>query len=169
MPTSVINYLRPIRQPQRHHGQTDHGIKQINHGKVIGNIMGGGICNTCGNRILQEQGAFSSRRPVATEDLSSGKKVDLRPNTDTSRSSTIPQKKIKPQSEEEHEFYNQVLNSICARFGKDLANLQDFLLNVAIWSQFTSDCLWASSWLSKDLWTAHLTRHIFSSFARTYF
>ena len=29
-------------------------------------------------------------------------------------------------------------------------NLQESLLNVAIWSQFTSDCLWASSWLTKD-------------------
>ena len=28
--------------------------------------------------------------------------------------------------------------------------LQSFPLNVAIWSQFTSDCSWASSWLSKD-------------------
>ena len=25
-----------------------------------------------------------------------------------------------------------------------------FLLNVATWSQFTSDCLWISSWLTKD-------------------
>ena len=59
-------------------------------------------------------------------------------------------KTFKPQSEEEHEFYYQVLDSVCARFGKDPNNLQDFPLNVAIWSQFTSDCLWASSWLTKD-------------------
>ena len=29
-------------------------------------------------------------------------------------------------------------------------NLQDFPLNVAVWSQFTSDHLWASSWLTKN-------------------
>ena len=42
MPTNVINYLRPIHQPQRIHGQTDHGINQIHHGKVIGNFTAGG-------------------------------------------------------------------------------------------------------------------------------
>ena len=54
-----------------------------------------------------------------------------------------------PQSEEEHEFYNQVLESICARLGRDPTKLsQNFLLNVATWSQFTSDFLWTSSWLT---------------------
>ena len=59
-------------------------------------------------------------------------------------------KNVKPQSEEEHDFKNQILESVCALFGKDLTNLQDSLLNVAIWSQFTSDCLWTASWLTKD-------------------
>ena len=61
-----------------------------------------------------------------------------------------PAKTFKPQSEEEHAFYNQVVNRECARFGEHPTNIQDFLLNVAIWSQFTSDCLWDSSWLTKD-------------------
>ena len=56
-------------------------------------------------------------------------------------------KNFKPLGEEEHEFYSQILSSICARFGKDPNNLQDFLLDVATWGHFTSDCLWASSWL----------------------
>ena len=58
--------------------------------------------------------------------------------------------KLKPQSKEEHEFHNQVLDSICARCGQYPTNLQYSPLNVAMWSHFTSDCLWASSWLAKD-------------------
>ena len=61
----------------------------------------------------------------------------------------IPQR-ISSCREEEHEFVNQLLNSTCAKFGEYHTNLQAFLLNVATWSQFTSDCLWASSWLTKD-------------------
>ena len=61
-----------------------------------------------------------------------------------------PAKNFKPQSEEEHEIFNQVLNSICANFGTSLTSLLNFLVNVAIWSQRTSDCLWASSWFTKD-------------------
>ena len=61
-----------------------------------------------------------------------------------------PAKKFKPQSEEEDEIYNQILNSFCARLGEDPTNLQDSPLNAAIWSQFLSDWLWASSWLTED-------------------
>ena len=31
---------KQVHQPQHNHGRTDHGLKQIYHGKVIGNIMG---------------------------------------------------------------------------------------------------------------------------------
>ena len=37
-----------------------------------------------------------------------------------------PAKKFKPPSEEEHEFYHQLLDSICATFGEDPTNLQGF-------------------------------------------
>ena len=33
---------------------------------------------------------------------------------------------------------------------EDPADLCDFPLGISIWSQFTSDCLWAWFWLSKD-------------------
>ena len=49
-----------------------------------------------------------------------------------------------------HDFFNQELDRKCARVGKYTTNIQDFLPNVAICSQFTSDCLWASSWLTKE-------------------
>ena len=104
-------------------------------------------------RQLDAPGTSSFRRLAATEDLSSGKKVNLRPNTDGEqyiKKFGDPAKSFKPQSDEEHEFYNRVLDGMCARFGKYPANLQDFKLNVAIWSKFTSDCLWASSWLAED-------------------
>ena len=42
-----------------------------------------------------------------------------------------------------------VLRSICAQLVKDATNFSFFSLRVAIWSQFASDCLWASCWLSK--------------------
>ena len=48
-----------------------------------------------------------------------------------------PARKFEPQREEEHTiFFNQVLDRKCARFW----SLQDLPLNVAIWSQFSSDC-----------------------------
>ena len=37
-----------------------------------------------------------------------------------------------------------------SKIGKNPTNFQDFQLNVALWSQFSSDYLWASSWLTKD-------------------
>ena len=101
---------------------------------------------------METPGASNSGRQVATEDLSSGEKVYLRPNTDGDqyiRKFDDPANNFKPQREEEYEFYNRVLNSFCARFGNDPTNLQAVLLNVAIWCQFTSSCIWASSWLTK--------------------
>ena len=60
-------------------------------------------------------GASSSGRQVATEDLSSGRKVHLRHNTDGEqyiKKFDDPAKNFMPQSEEEHECCNQeVLNS----------------------------------------------------------
>ena len=50
-----------------------------------------------------------------------------------------PAKNFNSLSEEEHEFYKKVLDSICAKFGQYPTNLQNFPLNIAIWSQFTSD------------------------------
>ena len=42
------------------------------------------------------------------------------------------------------------MDSACAKFGEYPTNLQDCPLNGAIWTPFKSDCLWASSWLTKD-------------------
>ena len=113
---------------------------------------------SCVSRILKKvtrwtTGASCSGRPVAREKFSSEKKVHLPPNTDGEKYISKFDdyaKKFKPQSEGEDSFYNQVLNSTCARFGEDPNNIQNFPLNVAIWSQVTRDCLWASSWLTKD-------------------
>ena len=61
-----------------------------------------------------------------------------------------PAKNFAPRNEEEHEFYKLVLNSICAKLGKDPDNFHDVPLNMAMLSQFTSDWLWDSLWLGKD-------------------
>ena len=76
---------------------------------------------------------------LATEDWSkTGEgKIHLQSNTDREnyiRKFDGPAKNFTPQSEEEHEFYNQVLGSIGATFGK-YPNVPDFPLNFAIWSQ----------------------------------
>ena len=34
-----IQILQTVHQPQHNHGQSGHGVKEINHGKVIGNIV----------------------------------------------------------------------------------------------------------------------------------
>ena len=47
-PTNVTECSRPVHQQPRNRGQTDHGITQINHGKVTGNFMAGDIPKTCG-------------------------------------------------------------------------------------------------------------------------
>ena len=57
---------------------------------------------------------------------------------------------LKPQNQEDQEFHTTVLHSICAKSVKDPTDLRGFQFNIAIWSQFTSDCSWASFWLSKD-------------------
>ena len=54
-----------------------------------------------------------------------------------------PAKTFALWSEEAHELDNLILVT-------DPNNLQDIPLNVTIWSPFTIDFLWASSWLSKD-------------------
>ena len=38
---TVPNCPRHVHQPQHNHGRTDHGLKQINHGKVVGYILDG--------------------------------------------------------------------------------------------------------------------------------
>ena len=45
-------------QPQRNHGQTDHGIKEIILCKVIGNIMAGDILKICGTHQKTTLGGF---------------------------------------------------------------------------------------------------------------
>ena len=35
-PTNMTSCSRQVHQPQNNHGQTDHGLKKINHGKVFG-------------------------------------------------------------------------------------------------------------------------------------
>ena len=62
---------------------------------------------------LEAAGASSSRRPVATEDPSSGRTVHLHPNTDGNtyiRKFDDAAKNFKPQSDKEHEFNNEVLD-----------------------------------------------------------
>ena len=64
------------------------------------------------SRQLDTPGASRSGWPTATEDLSSGKKVYLRPNTDGEMHMKMfddPANNVKAQSEEEHEFNNQIL------------------------------------------------------------
>ena len=69
-PTNVINCLGLVHQPQRNHGQTGNGIKQVNHGKVIGNIVAGDIhktngphrSTTLGDGYLNTQGSFTRDR-----------------------------------------------------------------------------------------------------------
>ena len=34
---------------QRNHEETDHGLKQVSHGKVIANVMAGDLCISCGS------------------------------------------------------------------------------------------------------------------------
>ena len=46
--TNVTNGPKQVHQPQHTHGRTDHGLKRINHGKVIGNSLAGDIHNTYG-------------------------------------------------------------------------------------------------------------------------
>ena len=62
----------------------------------------------------------------------------------------IQQKACSLRTRRNRNFYTMVLHSICAKFGKDPTDLRDLPLNFATRSQFTSDCLWASFWLSKD-------------------
>ena len=68
----------------------------------------------------------------------------------TSGSSMIWRRISSHRARRSTNFYSRKLDSICAGFVKYPNNLQDFPLNVAIWSHFTSDCLWASSWLRQD-------------------
>ena len=68
----------------------------------------------------------------------------------TSGSSTILQTFSSRRARRSTNFAIKYLESSCARFGNHPSNLQDFPLNVAIWSQFTSDCLGASSWHTQD-------------------
>ena len=81
---------------------------------------------------LYTLGASSSGRPVVTEELSRGKVVHLRPNTDGEKyvkKFNGPAKNFKPQSEEEHEFYNQISNSICAKIGlRSFSSSMGFIL-----------------------------------------
>ena len=100
------------------------------------------------SRQLKTPGASNSGRPVATEDMSSGKKVYLRPNTDGEKyikKLDDPANNVKQQSEEEHKFYCHA-----AKVGKYRTRLQTFLLNGAIWSQFTSESVQRQVKISSD-------------------
>ena len=82
--------------------------------------------------------ASSSGQLDATEDPAVENIVHLHPNTAGDKYSKKfhdPAKNFKPQNKEEHEIYNQVLNSFCASVVKYPTNLQSFPLNVAILEQ----------------------------------
>ena len=69
-PTNVTNCPRQVHQPQHNHGQTDHGLKQINQFKVIGNIVARDIYKKCGTHQstttgggnLNTKGSFTGDR-----------------------------------------------------------------------------------------------------------
>ena len=69
-PTNVTNCPKQLHQPQHNHGPTDHVLKQINHGKVIGNTMAGVIHKTCvthqstttGGGYIDTEGSFTGDR-----------------------------------------------------------------------------------------------------------
>ena len=44
---TVPNCPRHVHQPQHNHGRMDHGLKQINHGKVVGNMLAGSEYHNC--------------------------------------------------------------------------------------------------------------------------
>ena len=73
----------------------------------------------------------------------------------TSRNSTIPQKNVKQQCEEEHDLYNHALNRTCAKFCLYRTNLQNFPLNGAIWNQSTSESVQRQVKISIDRRDAH--------------
>ena len=94
-------------------------------------------------------------RPGAMIDPLNNGEGEVYPQTNTDgeryiRRSDDPAKSFQPQNQEEQEFYTIVLHSICATCRKDPADARDFPFNIAVWSQFTSNCLWSSLWLSKD-------------------
>ena len=57
------------RANQSSHGQSDHGTKQINRGKVIGNTMAGDIRKTCGTHqnTTTGDGYFNTRGSFAED------------------------------------------------------------------------------------------------------
>ena len=56
---------------------------------------------------------------------------------------------FEPQGKEEHEFTIKYW-TVFVQYFVNILHLQDFPLNVPIWSLFICDCSWASSWLTKD-------------------
>ena len=68
----------------------------------------------------------------------------------TSGSSMILRRISRYETRRNTHLYKHVLKCVCANFGKYLDSLHDSPLNVASWSQFTSDRLWASFWPSLD-------------------
>ena len=68
--TNVTNCPKQVHQPQHTRGRTDHGLKRINHGKVIGNSLAGDIHNTYGAHqsttisggYLDTKGSFTGAR-----------------------------------------------------------------------------------------------------------
>ena len=98
------------------------------------------LCQQDSERVNKTTPGASLGRPIVTEGPSCRKKVHLHPNTEREkyiRKLDDPAKNSKPQSGDEDEFYNQILNSTCAKCGCDLG-------------LHTSSSLWASSWLTKE-------------------
>ena len=69
---------------------------------------------------------------------------------DTSEKIDDPAQIFKLQNHQERERYTMVWHSICGRIWERPTDLRNCPINIAIWSQFASDCLWALFWPSKD-------------------
>ena len=83
--------------------------------------------------------------------LSYGKKFHLHPDTNGEKYTKKfddPAKNFKPQKGRTR-ILQSITDNVCATFGKDPSNLQNCPLNVVMWCQLKSGCLWASCWPSK--------------------
>ena len=74
---NVPNCPKQVHQPQHNHGRMDHGLQEINHGNVIGNIVGGDIRKTCathqhtiiGGGCFSTKGSFTRDRWISVTQL----------------------------------------------------------------------------------------------------
>ena len=121
--------------------------------KAGGDSMREELCRQDLQQLIHHSGDWSSSKLRATgsheRSANAGEGKVPQANTDGEqyiRRFDDPATSFQPQNLEEQEFCAMVLHSICAECGKEPAELCDFPSNLAIWSQFTSDCLWASFW-----------------------